>query len=118
VYNCWSCSETHETKGKIYNLFKNYADKSILKKFINSKFKFTGDYYTSIEKPIQLEKFLLPKEYIQLHNNQKYKDFSNAFNYLYSRNISDEIIQKYKIGFCLDGLYQNRVVIPLRTLNI
>ena len=72
VYNCWSCSETHETKGKIYNLFKNYADKSILRKFISGKFKFTGDYYTSIEKPIQLEKFLLPKEYIQLHNNQKY----------------------------------------------
>jgi DNA primase len=112
VYNCWSCSETHETKGKIYNLFKEYADNSILKKFVSGKFKFTGDYYNSIEKPIQKETFELPKEYLSLHNLQKYKDFSNAFNYLYSRNISDEIIQKYKIGFCLDGLYQNRVVIP------
>ena len=111
VYNCWSCAETHGTKGKIYNLFKEYSDKPTLKRFVLGKFKFNGDYYQHVEK-VEKDILQLPKEFFHLNGNQKNKLFQSAFNYLYSRGISDEIIDKYHIGYCLDGIYQNRVIIP------
>jgi DNA primase len=111
VYNCWSCAETHDTKGKIYNLFKEYSDKSILKRFVAGKFKFNGDYYQNIEK-VEKDTLQLPKEFFHLNGKQKNKLFQSAFNYLYSRGVSDEVIDKFHIGYCLDGIYQNRVIIP------
>ena len=36
----------------------------------------------------------------------------HALNYLYKRNISDEDIMKYNIGYCDSGLYSNRIIIP------
>jgi DNA primase len=113
VYNCWSCAETHGTKGKIYNLFKEFANGEQIKRFIAGKFVFTGDYYDSIKEFIpQKESLKLPDEYYSLSGKQKYRDFKPAFSYLYSRGITDEMIDKFKIGFCIGGKYQNRVVIP------
>ena len=112
VYNCWSCAETHGTKGKIYNLFKNFADRELLRRFVGGKFTFTGDYYTAKEFVPKKEVLKLPSEYFQLVGKQNYRDFKPAFSYLYGRGITDEMIEKYQIGFCLGGKYQNRVVIP------
>jgi DNA primase len=112
VYNCWSCSETHDTKGRIYKLFKEFANGDQLRRFIAGKFSFTGDYYESVKELQPKETLKLPPEYYSLSGKQKYADFKSAFNYLYSRGITDEIIDKFKIGFCLGGKYQNRVVIP------
>ncbi len=112
VYNCWSCSETHGTKGRIYNLFKEFANSEQIKRFIAGKFVFTGDYYESVSEQVVKEKLKLPEEYFTLTGKQKYRDFKPAFDYLYNRGITDEIIDKYKIGFCLMGKYQNRVVLP------
>jgi DNA primase len=112
VYNCWSCAETHGTKGKIYNLFKNFAERDLLRRFVAGKFHFTGDFYTNQEFVPKKELLKLPEEYYTLAGKQNYRDFKPAFNYLYSRGINDEIIEKYQIGFCLIGKYQNRVVVP------
>jgi DNA primase len=112
VYNCWSCAETHGTKGRIYNLFKEFANSEQLKRFIAGKFVFTGDFYESVKDFTPKETLKLPEEYFTLIGKQKYSDFKPALNYLYNRGITDEIIDKYKIGFCLTGKYQNRIVIP------
>jgi len=112
VYNCWSCAETHGTKGRIYNLFKEHASKEILSRFVKGKFTFNGEYAQSVEKEIEKEKLKLPAEYFPLNGKQTTKQFAPAFNYLYGRGITDEIIDKFRIGFCVEGLYQNRVIIP------
>ena len=36
----------------------------------------------------------------------------HALNYLYKRGIDDSDILKYNIGYCDDGLYSNRIIIP------
>ena len=38
-------------------------------------------------------------------------------NYLKSRGINDEIIEKYQIGFCDKGDYSGRIIIPSYTEN-
>jgi len=111
VYHCWSCAETDNTKGKLYWLFKNFADNEIVRRFVVGKFTFTDDFYQT---PIKEEKPIisLPEECFLLSGKQKYPNFKEAFGYLYSRGITDEIIDKFKIGYCIFGKYQNRVIIP------
>lgn len=110
VYNCWACSETHGTKGHISKLFKDYASKEILYRFKRGGFSFDGAHIWEPE--LNINKIELPKEYIRLSGNQKYKQFADPFNYLYNRGITDEIIEKFNIGFCLGGKYDNRVIVP------
>lgn len=111
VYKCWSCAETHNTHGSLHNLIKKYGTHRQLKKFelLMPETEF------EIEKKIY-RKVKLPKEYIS------FKDASNglklihhykrAYNYLKERNVTDEIIEKFKIGFAYEGKYANRIIIP------
>ena len=112
VYNCWACAETDGTKGKLYYLFKQYADKETLRRFINGRFVFESDFYEDEEVETCKQVLKLPEGFYSLTGKQGHILFVSAFNYLYSRGITDEIIAKYKLGFCLDGKYQNRIVIP------
>jgi len=58
----------------------------------------------------------LPKEYMSFDNissGMKLTSFfKQAWNYIKKRNITDSIIKKYKIGFCYQGPYENRIIIP------
>lgn len=118
VYKCWACGETDETKGFLYKLFKEFGDKDTLKKFVALNINFSeSEYYADAEDYIPKEKLRLPAEYICLSGKQHMRVFKNAFQYLYHRGITDQDIDKYKIGYCLDGLYQYRVVIPSYDAN-
>lgn len=113
VYNCWACAETNDTKGKLYYLFKEHASHATTKKFLQAKFTFDKDYYDEEEvEKVEEDALKLPQEFYLLHGKQKNEIFNSAFVYLYGRGITDDIIEKYKIGFCLDGKYQNRIIIP------
>lgn len=112
VYNCWACAETDGTKGRIYNLFKEYASKETLKKFKDGHFIFGGDYYDEGEIQVIKKDLLLPPGYYPLDGKQNHILFTAPFNYLYTRGVTDEIIKKFKIGYCIDGKYENRVIIP------
>ena len=41
----------------------------------------------------------------------------HVLSYLYSRGIDDSDILKYNIGYCDEGLYSNRIIIPSYDLN-
>ena len=38
--------------------------------------------------------------------------YNHAINFLRKRGLDDIDIKKYKIGFCDDGVYQNRIIVP------
>lgn len=111
VFKCWACGETHETHGSIYRLIKRFGNKNQLKKFIDFDFDF--DFEIAEQK---FQKVKLPKEYIKF-NDASYglkltHYYKRAYNYLKKRNITDEMIKKYRIGFCYEGKYANRIIIP------
>lgn len=112
LYNCWSCSETHGTKGFIYNLIKEFGTYEQLKQFLGLKLVF-GDGYFQKETVIENKpKLTLPEFFIPLAGKQHINHYKAPFKYLEGRGITNNIIEKYNIGFCFDGKYQNRVVIP------
>ena len=54
----------------------------------------------------------LPNEFKSLCNGADSIVKRHALNYLYKRGIDDSDILKYNIGYCDDGLYSNRIIIP------
>ena len=110
VYKCWSCGDTEGTHGPLGKLFDKYGNKS-QKKVYNvlqpEEFK---------PKEVRKEKLRLPNEF------KIFKDVSEshpirrqAYSYLNSRGITNEIIEKYKIGFCPNGEFGGRVIVPSYT---
>lgn len=103
-WNCWVCN----TKGKkLYYLFKKLkvsSDKfQELAKLTKTNIK--------VEEVVTEEKIELPKEFKQIKNN---KDLTSkrAYAYLRRRNITNEDIIKYNIGYCDYGKYKNMIIIP------
>jgi DNA primase len=110
VYKCWACGETNNTHGNIYKLIKKYGTQRHLKKY-------------ELLRPDEIEEFRkvtkvarLPKEFISLTNVSAGLKLTHyyrqAMNYLKTRNVTDEMILRYNIGFAYDGLYANRIIIP------
>ena len=54
----------------------------------------------------------LPNEFKSLCNGGDSIVKRHALNYLYKREIDDSDILKYNIGYCDEGLYSNRIIIP------
>jgi hypothetical protein len=110
VYKCWSCAESHETHGSIHRLIKKYGNKRQIKKFELLLPEDVGE----IKKVYK--KLFLPKEFISFENVSNGLKltpyYKQAYSYIKNRNINDEIIKKYNIGFCYQGLYENRIIIP------
>jgi len=57
-------------------------------------------------------KIELPKEFLSLVYKHPSPVYKNAMMYLQRRGITYEDILKYNIGYCDQGLYTNRIIIP------
>tara|TARA_R110000772_G_scaffold175964_1_gene287668 strand:+ start:20 stop:949 length:930 start_codon:yes stop_codon:yes gene_type:complete len=104
-WHCWACDK----KGrKLRSLFKQIEVSpeyfSQLKKLVKSGYE--------VEEVKTEEKILeLPKEYKNIIGSKNIIS-KHASAYLKRRNISEDDILKYNIGYCEYGPYADRVVIP------
>lgn len=113
TFKCWVC----DTRGRnIYNLIKrvgNYSQRQHWRSFEEvvelSEFDNIFEEKT-IEETIQ--RIELPKEYICLAKKNLPSTAKNALDYLKKRNITSYDILKWRIGYCENGEYKNRIVIP------
>lgn len=106
IYKCWACSETHNTKGRMSYIVKRWGspqDSKRLNLIIPDEFKSNG----------KSNKIKLPQGYVLLsEQNPNDLTVKQALNYLHKRNLSDELIEKYKIGITTSGEYKNKIIIP------
>lgn len=108
-WHCWVC----DSKGRSIEslLRKLYVDKSQLAKIV----KIYGEYKSSkSDTKDEIVNLSLPKEYKPLHLKPKSINpiYNQALFYLKQRNIGIDEILKYNIGYCEDGLYGGRIIIP------
>jgi len=107
VYKCWACSETFNTHGSLNKLFLKWG---------NRRNKSTweligGDFIKKREK--KYKDVRLPKEYISFNKGNKLTiPYKEAYNYLRKRNITNEIINRYSIGYTTEGEYRGRIIVP------
>jgi DNA primase len=107
-WHCWVC----EAKGKtIRSLLKNMKVPSNKIAELNMIIA-PGKEYTHVSTLLEL-----PKEFISLSDingldKMKTLEFKRAIKFLKKRGITQDDIVKYNIGFCYEGLYKDRVIIP------
>jgi DNA primase len=118
VYHCWSCGETHGTKGGLKKLFKTFATKDQVKKLKMIGYDLS-DFKAKVKDTNIIEDLTLPKGFILFdEGNPKSLLYKQAWNYLTKeRKISSDIIKKFKIGYVSGGKYDSRVVIPSYDIN-
>jgi DNA primase len=111
-WHCWICDSKGKTIRSLFKAIKAPSNKlSELKLIIQPGAREEYTTHEAIE---------LPKEFIPLSNltSQVIKDkvahieSKHAFRFLKQRGIMPEDIIKYNIGFCNDGPYGGRVIIP------
>lgn len=110
VFKCWSCSDvngTHGSLGKLFDLYGNKKQKKVYNILQPEEFK---------PKEKKKQFLRLPEGFTRFKDSSpKYPIRQQAYNYLKNRGITDEIIEKYDIGFCDKGSHANRIIVPSYT---
>jgi DNA primase len=107
VFKCWSCGETLGTHGPLGKLFDKYATKE--QKKIYNLIK-PEELKKQEEKKVALK---LPEGYTQFKDsNPRFIPHAEAYRYLTSRGITDEMIEKYQIGYTVTGDFAYRIIVP------
>jgi len=112
VYKCWSCGDVEGTHGPLGKLFDKFGNKKQKKLYYILKPE------TAPIKEKKYKKLKLPESFTLFKDSHKiYPIRRQAYNYLQSRGITDEMIEKYGIGFCDKGNHVGRIVVPSYDIN-
>ena len=118
VYKCWIC----ETTGKdIRRIVRRYGDFNQLQEWdkLSNRVNITDfDDIFAIEEdnePLP-EKLDMPQGFTSL-NNEPSLSASPALNYLKRRGVTEADILYWKMGYCMEGRYAKRVIVPSFDVN-
>jgi len=107
VYKCWSCGDENNTKGPLGKLIDNFGNKK-QKKIYNL---LQPEQHKPKEK--RKDRLRLPDGFTLFKDSSLvYPVRRQAYNYLKQRGITDDIIEKYGIGFCDQGKFNGRIIVP------
>ncbi|NBU82241.1 MAG: hypothetical protein EBS55_11400 [Flavobacteriaceae bacterium] len=109
-WHCWTCNSGGK---KLTSLLKRL---DVDRKTISIIREIYGDsqYNPQLEDADTKVFISLPKEFISLSEVPKgfNPEYKHAINYLTQRGITEKDIVKYNIGYCKEGLYARRVIVP------
>ena len=103
-YQCWVCGFSGKSFSSLLKKVK--ASSEFYKVLCKDKVKIT--YTIEEEKKI----LTLPDEFKPLYKPNKDFAYKHALNYCIQRNLSIHEIVRYNIGYCAEGSFANRVIIP------
>jgi 5S rRNA maturation endonuclease (ribonuclease M5) len=117
AFRCWKC----DPKFSGYNLeylIKEFGTKDDLAEYKQIREDYFDLSFDDDEDRPEIEtpevRVELPDEYIPFSSmDLENPDHLHAYNYLVlERKISREIMLKYRLGFCVEGRFKNRIIIP------
>ena len=104
----WHCWVSNQGGHSLYSLFKK----------INADSRYFSELKDIVFIPTKKDEIeskvivSLPREYQSLSSKSPSLFYKHAINFLKQRGINETDIKKHKIGFCDNGVYQNRIIIP------
>jgi DNA primase len=103
VYHCWSC----DISGPLGRIFDDYGTKA--QKKVYDLIKPEELKQEDIKRP----KLRLPEGYTTFQDsNPRFIPHMEAYRYLQSRGITDEMIERFKIGYTVSGDFAYRIIVP------
>ena len=112
-WKCWVC----DARGKnIYRIVRKFGNYQQRQKYLELQGRLDLNEFEDLFKELNNEEekhqIDLPEEFISLCNKDLPMDTTDAFRYLSSRGIGRREILKWKIGYCKEGRYAGRIIIP------
>jgi len=106
-WKCWVCDES----GKRFStlLYRLGYSRKEIKDVLQDHEDFS---YKKEHKDENTRKLSLPKEYKPLWRPSGGFEYPNAIKFLKDRGLTKYDIYRYQIGYCEDGLYKSRIIIP------
>ena len=113
AFKCWVC----DYRGRnIRRLVRRFGTFTQLQKWDEITNRFDIERFSELfsEEPIEevKEQIDFPSEFISLTSKKLPATAKFAYKYLQERGLTDDDILHWKIGYCFNGNYRNRVVIP------
>lgn len=106
VFQCWSCSQTHGTKGTIRKLIRRFGNKDQLKRY---ELLIPEENYADKKEKEKVEG--LDKTFIPVIDGSG-REHSKVIKYLDSRNIKEDIIKNFDFHYAIEGEYKGRIIVP------
>lgn len=100
---CWVCDE----RGTITKYLRKYGSSAAA-----AQWRALRGTLGSTTKNVEQEIIQLPSDIKYLSEHGKNPYCRAPLNYLKKRYITDDIIKRYKIGWCDSGRYANRIIFP------
>jgi DNA primase len=115
TWHCWVCNlggfSIHSLLKKIKVQDSILSETYQLESELNKTLKRT--YRVEQEQKDDIKKLELPKEFISLSNLKTItNETEQVLEYLSKRNIRGIDIIRYNIGYCIDGDFKDRIIIP------
>ncbi len=113
VFKCWVCDYRGRNIRRVIRRFGSYlqlqkwdsiSDRADLERFADL---FNEDKFETGSQKVQL-----PEEFVSLTSDKVPATGRHAMKYLDSRGVTKADILKWKIGFCFEGEFRNRIIIP------
>ena len=113
VFKCWICDSNGRDIRRLVRRFGTFLQRQEWDKLTNN-IDLSGfdNIFAEEEDNIIEQKISLPKEFVSLTDSKLPKTANAAKKYLKSRGITQEDILHWKVGYCLDGEFGGRVIIP------
>lgn len=113
MFRCWKCDDPKFFGLNLSYLINIYGTKDDVEDYKQVR----QDYFSFEDEEKQPEPELvvtLPDEFIPFTSiDLSNEDHRKAYNYLiFDRKVESELIYKYRLGFCVDGRFKNRIIIP------
>ena len=110
--NPWHCWISDEKGRTIKSLFKKLRVSKLTWDEYNSIFSRVNRYNYDQANDQVNDQVELPKEFKPLYQKSNSIKWKHALNYLLNRGLRVEDIVKYNIGYCEDGEYEDKIIIP------
>ena len=113
VFKCWIC----DYRGRnIRRLVRRFGTFTQLQKWDSFSGRIDFDKFEELFSPEKMPedkpKVDLPEEFISLCSRNVPATGQRAYNYLRKRGLTDTDLVRWKVGYCFEGEYRNRVIIP------
>lgn len=116
-YKCWVC----DVSGNIRKLVRKKANYESFQKWkmldgeVDLNTNLDDLFAESVETSEEI--LSLPEKFVSLTSNEELISRKKALSYLKKREIDQQDILFWKIGFCFDGEYKDRIVVPSFNVN-
>jgi len=105
-WHCWICNSAGKS---IRSLFYKLKAKDC---HFEELYKIVGQHWSKPENDVRPVNLCFPDEFIPLWTPTSSFGYGHAMSYLEDRNVTMDDIIRYNIGYCDNGIYENRVMIP------